>query len=196
MKKIRVTNIDIGEELFGGEVFCFSKEFYHRFRSQMQRESDRSCVLIVGSVLDTVLKERLFKKCVQGKAELQKKLFDVGGPFSSFASKIEWLFCTGEISKPVRDDLHIVRQLRNQCAHDWEEFALNKIVEDRFLARMNAHSWITSAAQFILDSEQKHATHNVEVDPRVQFTFMSSILISTLNAVHTKTLPPDVNVAP
>jgi hypothetical protein len=196
MKKIEVTELKIGESWFAGEVFCFSSEFYTRFQDQMVKESDRGCVLIVAGIIDTILKERLSKKCIQGNSDSRKKLFDVGGPFHSFAPKLEWMFCTGDISKPIRDDLHILRELRNQCAHKWEDFVLDKSIEDRFFVRMNTYAWVKNTKEFVLDTEKKQTTHIVEIDPRLQFTFLSSILISTLNATHLVSKKILFNVAP
>lgn len=186
MKKIEVQELEVGESWFTGEVFCFSKEFHSRFLKQMRKESDRGCVLIVCGIIDTILKERLLKKCTQGNADSKGKIFNIGGPFHAFAPKLEWLFCTGEISKSLRDDLHVVRKLRNQCAHNWEDFVIDNTIEDQFLVRMNSYTWIKGMKDFILDKEEKRTTHIVDIEPRLQFIFLASVLISTLNAVHLK----------
>jgi hypothetical protein len=188
MKKIEVKELEVGESWFAGKVFCFSKEFYDRFRKQMRKESDRGCVLIVSGIIDSILKKRLLKKCTQGNVASREKLFTVGGPFHSFAPKLEWLFCTNELSRSLRDDLHIVRRLRNQCAHNWEDFVFDKNIENLFLVRMNVYSWIKSTKDFILSKEEKQMTHVVEIEPRLQFIFLASILISTLNAVNLKSV--------
>lgn len=188
MKKIKVKELEVGESWFAGKVFCFSMEFYDRFRKQMRKESDRGCVLIVSGIIDSILKERLLKKCTQGNAASREKLFSVGGPFHSFAHKLEWLFYTDELPSSLRDDLHIVRRLRNQCAHNWEDFIFDKTIEDLFLMRMNVYSWIKNTKDFILNKEKKQKTHVVEIEPRLQFIFLASILISTLNAINLKSV--------
>jgi hypothetical protein len=196
LKKIRIKNIDIGEEWLEGENFLVSKETYRRFHEQLDKESDRSCVLVVIAIIDNILRERLQRKCVQADPKSIKKIFDAGGSFSSFFQKVEWLYCTGDIPKLIRDDLHVLRELRNQCAHNWQGFALDQSIEDEFLKRMHSYEWIENAKEFILETEKKRSTHIVEIDQRLQFAFISSVLISTLNAVDTKTIDSSKGVKP
>lgn len=186
MKSIRITSLEIGDEWFDGETFFFSSRSYKAFSRELQKESDRSIVLMSAAIIDNILQERLRSKCSHAPVKSVKRLFDVGGPFHTLSAKIQWLYCIGDLSQELAHDIHIIRDLRNLCAHNWQSFALDESVETQFLHKMKSHLIIDKTMQLIADKEKRTATHKVTMQPRLQFMYLSSLLISTLNAVHTR----------
>ena len=47
-----------------------------------------------------------------------KRLFEYNQPLGNFSGKISLSYCLGLIDKVVKDDLNLVRKIRNRFAHD------------------------------------------------------------------------------
>jgi DNA-binding MltR family transcriptional regulator len=109
----------------------------NKFLEELEGESDRSVVLVASAFFDEALLLRLKKHLGRGNSRILDSLFDLSGPLSSFSSKIDLLFCLGDISKDIRDDLHVIRKVRNYCAHHWDSFQLDAAVEAKYFSRMN-----------------------------------------------------------
>ena len=80
---------------------------------RMQRESDRTAVILGGAVLDELLKQLLAARFVS----LQAKLLAEGGALWSFAARIRITRALDWINNDVYADLERIRKLRNLCAH-------------------------------------------------------------------------------
>lgn len=83
--------------------------------AELAGQSDRACGIVAASMLETVLEQVLRKRFVEGKAE---ELFDVNGPLSSFSAKINIAAAMGIITKAEHRELHTVRKIRNDFAHN------------------------------------------------------------------------------
>lgn len=82
--------------------------------------SDRSAVIVTSAIIEellrTILKRRLIP-CPNAK----DPLFDgPTAPFSNFASKIDAAYRLGMIDNHMCRDLHILRSIRNEFAHEIE----------------------------------------------------------------------------
>ena len=53
----------------------------------------------------------------KGTSRARQKLFDLNGPFSSFASKTLVAYTLGWISSDIYHDVNLVREIRNKFAH-------------------------------------------------------------------------------
>lgn len=82
---------------------------------------DHSFVLIVGSALEQAIEIALATHFVLDEAAIVR-LFDdeSNGPLSSFAAKIKIAYALGIFDKPVKDELDLIRQIRNSFAHSKE----------------------------------------------------------------------------
>lgn len=80
---------------------------------RMQRESDRTAVILGGAVLDELLRQLLAARFVS----LQTKLLAEGGALWSFAARIRIARALDWINNDVYADLERIRKLRNRCAH-------------------------------------------------------------------------------
>ena len=91
------------------------------FNQQLQKESDRGIVLVSAELISVLLQELLAKKFLSD-SRIGNILFNQpGSSLSSFYSKIELSFAMGLISDDEYHDLQIVRKVRNQFAHSFDE---------------------------------------------------------------------------
>jgi len=85
---------------------------------ELDCETDRSIVIVAGALLDEGLK----KIIITGLIPAAKKdwcVFSGGNsPISSFSARIDLCYQLGYISSVMQRDLHIIRKMRNDFAHD------------------------------------------------------------------------------
>ena len=86
-------------------------------------ESDRGCVLVGASMLEHLSEELIQKKFFNTKGSRKKaahSLFVRNGPFSSFWSNLNFIYAIGFIRKDYYSDLNIIREIRNEVAHNFD----------------------------------------------------------------------------
>ncbi len=91
-------------------------------------ESDRGCVLVVAANLELVL-ERLLKATFTKNnisKKVQESLFDSNGPLATFSGKLRIAFAFALISADDYADIDFIRKLRNEAAHNSEEYDLSE----------------------------------------------------------------------
>lgn len=99
-----------------------------QFFAALKRESERGQVILLTSQIDDLLKQILkaHLKPHRGKEDDDDKLFRLMGPLSSFSSHIEVAYRLGLISKASADCFDLLRDIRNDCAHQTEPFSYQK----------------------------------------------------------------------
>jgi DNA-binding MltR family transcriptional regulator len=97
------------------EILKLAKEAF-AFHKTLSIESNRGVSLMSASYLEEELKLLLQKYFVQDKNAL-KEFFGFNGSLGTFSSKIEMAYLLGLIPKEARDDLNLIRKIRNECAH-------------------------------------------------------------------------------
>jgi len=110
----RLMSPDMG--VFDEDSIKRIKEFTD-FRTTLTKESDRGCVLMAASYIDVKLEEYLKNSLVDNK-KARDSVFDNTGPLGTFSGKINMAFLLGIIPKNIFDDLHILRKIRNDFAHN------------------------------------------------------------------------------
>jgi DNA-binding MltR family transcriptional regulator len=93
----------------------------------LMKESDKGCVLIMGSILEELLSQ--FHKVYIAKTTNEargifKSLSSPYAPLSTFAGKIQLAYAYGLIPYENYEDLEIIRALRNEAAHCTFNFSL------------------------------------------------------------------------
>src|SRR3990167_2233013 len=87
---------------------------------EMEAESDRACVVLVGSILEDELLN-VISNTLNLRDDLTSDdtnaLFGPDGALGSFSKRISIAYAFQLIEKPDRDQLTIVREMRNACAH-------------------------------------------------------------------------------
>lgn len=95
-----------------------------RFRHSLTLETDRGCALAASARLEESLGELLKKVFVQDSGT-QKRVFEGTGPCAAFSARIDIAFLQGLIGKSTVRNLHLIRKIRNQFAHDSEELSFD-----------------------------------------------------------------------
>lgn len=86
----------------------------HEFRG----ESDRACVILSATLLDTALEALLRARLVPNATGTDSLLDGSNAPLASFSARIDAAYRLGLISAQFARDLHIVRRIRNDFAHN------------------------------------------------------------------------------
>ena len=100
------------------------RERHNTVTGMLQGESDRGAVLIGAAFLDDLLEELLAAVFIDptllGSPKERERfgsLFGHGGPAGGFSNRINLAYALGLVSKRDHDDLHRVRDIRNDFAH-------------------------------------------------------------------------------
>ena len=85
----------------------------------MQKESDRTAVVVFASILEDTLKFVLAKRMRRfvNRGDDLEEVFGMNRPLGSFSAKIIMADHLELIESPTRLQLDIVREMRNACAH-------------------------------------------------------------------------------
>jgi len=102
---------------------------------EFSKESDRASVILAAAMLEQELESLLRLRLVPSPNQ-EDALFDTpNAPISSFSAKIELAYRVGIISPRTARELHLVRRIRNDFAHNitgctFENAAVqNRVVE-------------------------------------------------------------------
>jgi DNA-binding MltR family transcriptional regulator len=93
-----------------------SREDWEAFLKEFTTSDDRSCAILGASYVEFLLEQALRDVFVQDE-EAQQQLLSDRGPLGTFSAKIELAYCLGLITKDERDDLNLIRKVRNDFAH-------------------------------------------------------------------------------
>lgn len=158
-----------------GDQWIINADGQNKFFDELSKESDRSAVLISASIFDEMLKSKLERWFIKGNKKSKDALFEFNGPFGSFSAKIETLYLLGDIDKSKRDDLHIIRKLRNVCAHNWDTFKFDEQIEQKFIS--NIKNYILFNADDMPDDISEYCC-------RTRFMFVCAYYLISLNYVN------------
>lgn len=88
------------------------------YENEFAQESDRAAVILSASMLDQVL-ENILRSHLSATSSTDDDLFDhANAPLSTFSSRVNMCQRLGLISPKLCRDLHIIRRIRNQFAHN------------------------------------------------------------------------------
>lgn len=89
----------------------------HAIMADLHTTSDRAAAVIGGSLVDVALTEAL-ERLLHRNAKLTKKSFGPSGALGTFSAKIDLGYLTGLYGMKALRELHIIREIRNDFAHD------------------------------------------------------------------------------
>jgi DNA-binding MltR family transcriptional regulator len=99
--------------------------YWDRLHKELDNETDRSIVIVACALLDEALKETIKARLLPA-AKKDWCVFTGGNsPISSFSARINLCYQLSLISDFMQRDLHIIRRLRNDFAHDPFELSFN-----------------------------------------------------------------------
>lgn len=94
--------------------------WYQHYMDLFEQESDRACVILTVSIIDELLTSALKIKLVPNHSS-RDTLFDgANAPFSTFSAKIDLSHRIGLLSTQLCRDIHLIRKIRNEFAHNIE----------------------------------------------------------------------------
>jgi hypothetical protein len=99
--------------------------------------NDRASAVMLGAFAETAL-ERLLRTKLRPdlNSDERRPLFDSQGPLGNFSSKIAMAYAMGTIGPITRDDLDLVRLLRNGFAHTRKNLTFDMPVVTAVCARL------------------------------------------------------------
>jgi DNA-binding MltR family transcriptional regulator len=88
------------------------------FMREFEKESDRACVILSVAMLERALETLLKAQLAATSSSKDELLEGAYAPISSFNARIDLAHRLGLISARFCRDLHIIRRIRNDFAHD------------------------------------------------------------------------------
>lgn len=86
--------------------------------AELSGESDRASIILMASMLDEALTFRLSKALPFLPSETEyEEIFRLEGPLGTFSSRMEIACLFGFIEDETYQQLNIIREMRNACAH-------------------------------------------------------------------------------
>jgi DNA-binding MltR family transcriptional regulator len=104
---------------------------FFEIQREFKKESDRGIALILTAWLGDALDAYLRSRVVDNTKAIQK-LFDGDRPLSTFSARINVAYLFGLIGAKQYADLHSIREIRNDFAHDREAISFKtQSISDR-----------------------------------------------------------------
>jgi hypothetical protein len=97
-------------------AFEVSDDDFNDFLTTFQHESDRAAGVLGPAFIDDLLRELLLGRVVDAR-HADENLLGANRPLGSFSSRIDVAHAFGLISTADRQDLHLIRKVRNKFAH-------------------------------------------------------------------------------
>lgn len=95
-----------------------AKHFDDFFSNEIEKESDRAVAVIAAALFDEVLLNLIKVRLVPNSSSSDELFDGPNAPFSTLSSKISGAYRVGSISRKMARDIHIIRKIRNQFAHN------------------------------------------------------------------------------
>ena len=114
---------------------CAATRTFDLFISEFESESDRGCVLLAAAMIDNILEVLIKHVLIECKTKNDSLFDDATAPLGTLSAKIDLAYRLGIISDNLRRDLHIIRKIRNDFAHDVLDCTFaNAVVKERIHA--------------------------------------------------------------
>lgn len=145
-----------------------------KFRQLLTNESDRGCVLVGASLIDLDLKNMISAHFVDAYLKDQKEFLEGQGPLATFSSRIKLSCFLGLISEDTYRDCNIIRKIRNEFAHKYEDISFQS-------PQIKSRCLSLSGRRVANPEELDSALRLHESDSR--YKFMATV-ISILSEIH------------
>jgi DNA-binding MltR family transcriptional regulator len=125
-------------------------DYYDALHLEFGKETDRAAVILTASIADELLRTLIAARLVPVSSS-NDDLFDgANAPLGTFSARIEAAYRIGLVSVKFARDLHLVRRIRNDFAHNIQGCSFDDAkVKSRIVELNNSHGIITrSPKQF------------------------------------------------
>lgn len=99
-------------------VYVHAKHWNNIFKEEFAKESDRASVILSVAMLDEALATLLRSRLIAVTSADDSLLDGAYAPISSFSARVDLAYRVGLISVQFCRDLHIIRRIRNEFAHN------------------------------------------------------------------------------
>lgn len=99
------------------EIPTTADQWLETIHREFNRESDRAAAIVVAAMLDEALTLLLQKRLLAPRSRTADILNGERAPLHSFSAKIDAAHQLGLISGYMARDLHLMRKIRNEFAH-------------------------------------------------------------------------------
>jgi hypothetical protein len=155
---------------------------------ELEQQTDRGAAIIGAALVENLLRQALqsrMRVATTVEKRTARGLFGTMGPLNSFSAKIDLGVLLGLYDEAVREDLHRIREVRNQFAHEEEprDFGYPKI------SGICAKFWLPHHLFIVATSGR---TQRYPEDARGRYMLTIKLLVALLQrAVVTPHPPPD-----
>ncbi|MCX6177777.1 MAG: hypothetical protein NT163_00080 [Chlorobiales bacterium] len=145
--------------------------------SEFEKETDRASVILTGSIADELLRTLLSARLIPVTSSSDELFDGANAALGTFSSRIEMSYRIGLISVKFARDLHLIRKIRNEFAHNIHGCSFEDArVKSRVTELSNSHGIINRSPHFYQD----------QITTREQFLVAASWMIFHLNQVITE----------
>lgn len=122
-------------------------------QDEFNKESDRACVILGAALLDSALETLLKTRLAPITGSHDSLLDGSTAPISSFSARIDLAYRIGLISPKFARDLHLIRKVRNDFAHNITgcSFA-DSAVQNRVMELTRSHGILDRKPEWAEDS--------------------------------------------
>lgn len=145
------------------------QQAWEGFLQEFANGDDRTCALLSASLLDYWLEMMLLQAFVN-RDEARQQLLADRMPLGTFSAKIELAYCLNLIPKFARDDLNLIRRIRNDFAHHLGALTFK---ENSLRSRCLE---LKTPRQYFSDELGKDFAEQHREDPRQVYMFATFIL--------------------
>jgi DNA-binding MltR family transcriptional regulator len=93
-------------------------DYLSLLNAEFARETDRAAVIVAASMLDELLQSLLVARLVPVSSSTDELFDGANAPLATFSSRIEMAYRTGLVSVKLARDIHLIRRIRNDFAHN------------------------------------------------------------------------------
>lgn len=149
------------------------------FHAEFEKESDRAAVILSIAMLEQTLETLLKTRLVSISSSEDPFIEGQNAPISTFSAKINLAYRIGLISPQFSRDLHILRKIRNEFAHNVSHCNFeNTIVQNRIIELMRS-SQIFEKLPSVRDNFKEGVKGDFQVTVAWMLWYLCSLLENT-----------------
>ena len=143
--------------------------------ADVTKYSDRDAIIVLTSILEELIERILRKELCISNQKIDDKLFTFNGALGTFSNKTTMVYSLGKISKEAYDDIELLRNYRNECAHN---IFHSEIESKQFNSTIKNFCLLKKSKTKDVEDSEKKATN------RFRLVFEVLLLCLILNKVH------------
>jgi len=124
--------------------------YWDALNQEFAKESDRAAVILAASIADELLRALIAARLVPVSSSSDDLFDGANAPLGTFSARIEVAYRLGLVSVKFARDLHLIRKIRNDFAHNIQGCSFEDAkVKSRIVELNNSHGIIArSPKQF------------------------------------------------